>query len=279
MRGGAGLTRIAWGEAMLKLGLSTAAYYGRYETEEAGALMASMPLDCCEVFLECAAEYTAAFGAEVKRALGGLPARSVHPKGTQFEDGLFGRSARQRAEALRTFEGVLAAGRALGADAYVFHGMPDLHRRGAGPNMQAHAHTVRALCARARDYGMRLAWENVWWCQMSRPEHVALVREAAPEARFVLDVKQALHIGIDPLDFLPAMGERLLNVHVCDVDAAGALCLPGRGVFDFAAFFRALRDHGYDGPVILEPYAHLFERQDEIEDALAALRAAMERAD
>ena len=262
----------------MKLGLSTAAYYGRYETEEAGALMASMPLDCCEVFLECGSEYSAAFGAEVKAALGGLPAHSVHPKGTQFEDGLFGRSARQRAEALRTFEGVLAAGHMLGASAYVFHGLQDLFRRGAGPNLQAHAGMVRELCARADRYGMRLAWENVWWCQMSKPAHVAMVRDALPEVGFVLDVKQALHLGIDPLHFLPAMGDRLLNVHVCDMDAAGALCLPGRGAFDFAAFFRALRDHGYGGPVILEPYAHLFERQSEIEAALAVLRAAMESA-
>ena len=259
----------------MKLGLTTAAYYGRMETEEAGGLLATMGLDCCEVFLECPSEYTAEFGALVRRELGDLPAHSVHPKGTQFEDGLFGRSPRQRADALRTFEGVLAAGRGVGADMYVFHGIGDLFRRGAGPNMQLHAGLVRELCQGARRYGMRLAWENVWWCQMARPHHVAMVRDAVPEVGFVLDIKQAMHAGVDPLDFLLVMGDRLLNVHVCDMDANGAVCLPGRGVVDFAAFFQALRDHGYRGPVILEPYAHLFERQSEIEDALAVLRGAM----
>ena len=259
----------------MRLGLTTAAFYGRMETEEAGALLAAMDLDCCEVFLESFSEYGAAFGTLVKRALGGLPVHSVHPKGTQFEDGLFGRSPRQRADALRIFESVLAAGQALGAAAYVFHGMPDLHQRGLGPDMRTHAGTVRALCELAGSYGMRLAWENVWWCQMAKPEHVERVRDAAPEAGFVLDVKQALHIGVDPTAFLPAMRGRLLNVHVCDVDAAGALCLPGQGVFDFAPFFSALRAHGYDGPVILEPYAHLFSDPKEIEAALAALRAAI----
>ena len=259
----------------MKLGMSTAAYYGRMETEEAGALLATMRLDCCEVFLECGSEYTAAFGVEVSRALGGLPVYSVHPTGTQFEGALFGRSPRERADALRLFEGVLAAGRALGAGLYVFHGIPDFHRRGTGPNMPFIADVARGLCACALGYGMRLAWENVWWCQMSRPEHVAMVRDALPDAHFVLDIKQALHIGLDPLDFLPVMGERLVNVHVCDFDASGALCLPGQGTVDFAALFRALRDHGYDGPVILEPYAHLFSKQSEIEAALAALRGAM----
>lgn len=259
----------------MKLGLSTAAYYGRLETEEAGALLATMDLDCCEVFLECPSEYGAAFGATVKSALAGLPARSVHPKGTQFEDGLFGRSARQRADALRTFEGVLAAGQALGSGAYVFHGMPDIHRRGGGPNMRAHADMVRDLCELARSYGMRLAWENVWWCQMAKPAHAAAVRDAVPEVRFVLDIKQALHAGVDPLEFLPVMGDRLVNVHVCDVNASGILCLPGQGGYDFSALFGALLEHGYGGPVILEPYAHLFAEQEEIVAALSSLREAM----
>ena len=260
----------------MRLGMSTAAYYGRMETEEAGALLADLPLDCCEVFLQCASEYTAAFGAEVRRALGGLRVHSIHPTGTQFEGALFGRSARQRADALRVFEGVLAAGRALGAGVYVFHGIPDIHRRGTGPNLQAIADVAHELCACARGYGISLAWENVWWCQMSRPEHAAMVRDAAPEARFVLDIKQALHIGLDPLEFLPVMGDRLVNVHVCDIDANGALCLPGQGAVDFGALFCALRAHGYDGPVMLEPYAHLFSEQSEIEAALAALRAALQ---
>ena len=259
----------------MKLGLSTAAYYGRMETEEAGALIAAMGLDCCEVFLECASEYTAAFGAEVRRALGGLPATSVHPMGTQFESGLFGRSPRQRADSLRVFEGVLEAGRELGAGAYVFHGIPDVHRRGAGPDLREHAETARGLCGLARSYGMRMAWENVSWCQMSLPEHAAAVRAALPEAGFVLDIKQAFQSGRDPMAYLRAMGDRLLNVHVCDVDSAGGLCLPGRGVFDFAAFFGALRGQGYDGPVILEPYSRLFSRQSEILDALDVLREAM----
>ncbi len=258
----------------LLIGLTTAAYYGRLETEEAGALLSTMNLDCCEVFLECGSEYGAEFGGIVKRVLGALPARSVHPLGTQFESALFGRSPRQRADALQTFERVLAAGQVLGAGTYVFHGIPDLHRRGISPNMKAHADTVRLLCERARAFGMRFAWENVWYCQMSRPEHAAEVRQAVPEISFVLDIKQSLHIGIDPLDFLPVMADRLVNVHVCDVDASGALCLPGQGEFDFVALFRALRAQGYEGPVILEPYAHLFSRQEEIEAALGVLRKA-----
>ncbi len=259
----------------MKLGISTAAYYGRLETEEAAALLATMGIDCCEAFLECASEYEPDFIADLRGRLAGLPVHSIHPKGTQYEDGFFGKSPRQREDALRMFERVLTAGELLGAKVYVFHGMPDIHRRNLGPNMRLHAGIVREACARAAAHGIAFAWENVWWCQLARPEHVAAVREAVPEARFVLDIKQAMHAGFDPLDFLREMQGALVNVHLCDADAQGKLCLPGRGVYDFAALFAALRGAGYDDCVMLEPYGDMFTEQAEMEAAVSVLQKAI----
>lgn len=45
----------------MKIGLSSAAYYGQLETDEAAAHIAELPLDTCEVFLESAREYTTGF--------------------------------------------------------------------------------------------------------------------------------------------------------------------------------------------------------------------------
>ena len=45
---------------------------------------------------------------------------------------------------------------------------------------------------------------------------------------------------------------------------------------DFAALAMALRAAGYDGPVILEPYANLFREEAELADSLAYLRKTME---
>ena len=42
----------------MKIGLSSAAYYGQLETDEAAAHIAELPLDTCEVFLETPSEYT-----------------------------------------------------------------------------------------------------------------------------------------------------------------------------------------------------------------------------
>ena len=83
----------------MKLGLTSAAFYGRMETEDAAGFLTQLDIDCCEVFLETFSEYSADFAATVRRNLGNLPCVSVHPKGTQFEPDLFGQSARNRKDA------------------------------------------------------------------------------------------------------------------------------------------------------------------------------------
>ena len=84
-----------------------------------------------------------------------------------------------------------------------------------------------------------------------------------------------MRAGEDPILMARAMGESLCNVHVCDWDAVGALCLPGEGVFDFGALFAALREIGYCGPVILEPYLALIRSDEALLRSLSFLREGM----
>lgn len=260
----------------MKLGLSTAAFYGRWETEEAAQYIASLPLDCCEAFLQANSEYTPAFARVMREKLGGMPCTSVHPLGVTFENGLMSRSPRQRREAMDTFCRVLDAGAAMGAGCYVYHGRNSPQLEPLPFDLQANADVIAPLCEEAARRGMALAWENVFWCQLTTPRRVALAREAIAPVRFTLDIKQAMRAGCDPMQFIPAMGERLINVHVCDWDASGRLCLPGEGVFDFRAFFAALCQQGYCGPVILEPYLALIAGEDALLRAIAYIRSAME---
>ena len=260
----------------MRLGLTTAAFYGRLETEEAAAHLRALDVDCAEVFLQTPSEYSASFGETVKAALAGIPATSVHPLGTAFETSLFSPSRRQRADAERLWEGVLCAAEAFGARRYVYHGRSSARGRRMEATFEQDAPRIEELCAAASAHGVRLCWENVSWCQLTSPERVRAVRRACPHAGFVLDVKQAMQSGFDAVEFAREMGDRLCNVHVCDFDASGRLCLPGRGIYDFAALAMALRAAGYDGPVILEPYANLFREEAELADSLAYLRKTME---
>lgn len=260
----------------MKLGLSTAAFYGKYETEDAAAHIRRFSLECAEVFLETGSEYTAAFGALLHERLGGLEATSVHPLGTAFENAIFGKSPRQREDALQIFTGVMDAAHAVGAGIYVYHGQHDAKGRPLEPNFPRFAQGLERMCAIGRERGVRVCWENVEWCILRSPDRVQQVRALYPQLGFVLDVKQAMQAGHDALEFVPVMGDRLASVHVLDYDATGRLCLPGQGTYDFRRLFGALRAQGYDGPVILEPYATQFERDEELEEALAYLREAME---
>lgn len=239
----------------MRLGLSSAAFYGRLETEDAAARLQDFPVDLCEVFLETRSEYSREFGLLVREKLRGLPCQAIHAKGTQFEGDLFGASPRQRQDAFQTLEGVLDCGSALGASIYVFHGQPD-YRGGLHPGRISRLkETVGRICQMAGERGMRLAWENVSWCALKRPADAAYLMEACPGLFFVLDIKQAVQAGEEPFAFLPVLKDRLVHVHVLDFDPAGKLCLPGQGVFDFARLKRELDAAGYQGDVILEPYS------------------------
>ena len=260
----------------MRLGLTTAAFYGRLETEEAAAHLRAFDVDCAEVFLQTSSEYAASFGMTVRDALGAIPATSVHPLGTAFETVCSAHragSVRMRSACLRAYCALRRRSErvAMSTTDEIAPGESGWKRP-----------SNRTRCA-LRNWGRRLplmayacAGENVSWCQLTSPERVRAVRRTCPHVGFVLDIKQAMQSGYDAVEFAREMGDRLCNVHVCDFDASGRLCLPGRGVYDFVALGKTLCAMGYDGPVILEPYANLFQEDAELAEALAYLRNTMQ---
>lgn len=257
---------------MIRVGMSTAAFYGWRETDDHALRLSRMALDVCEVFLETHSEYSSEFGALVRRNLGDLPCASVHAKGTQFESDLFGQSARQVQDALNIFTGVCNAGQALGAKWYVMHGPGTI-------NTPRRPHQIRGLTDRipqmqaiAAARGIEVLWENVSWCSMRSPEDVHSVRELLPGMGFVLDVKQAYRAGSTPEAILAAMGPQIRHVHALDMDADGRLVLPGQGMTDWRALVAQLRDQGFDGAVILEPYAGMAADDGALQQSVDFLR-------
>ena len=253
------------------LGLSTAAYYGVLETEEAAARLAELPIDCAEVFLQSNSEYSSDFARVVKKNLGSVPCTSVHPLG-HHENFLAQRPKRQVEDALEVYRRILDAGEALGAKTYVYHGRHTPQLTALDWNAQWNQEAVSLMCEEANARGMEIGWENVFWCQLTTPQRVIEARKLVPQVCFTLDIKQARRAGQDPMDYIAPMGERLCNVHVCDWNERGELCLPGEGVFDFELFFSRLRKIGYDGPVILEPYLKLVRGPEALHRSLAYLR-------
>ena len=254
----------------MRIGISTAAFYGKLETEDAAARVALLGVPCCEVFLETYSEYSGAFGRLVRERLGGTQAVSVHCKTQHFEADLIGQSARQREDALRLLDGLLDGGVALGAETYVFHGPANI--RGKAANFSRWQPGIAEAMARCKARGIAFGWETVSWCWLNNPGRIGEFLSLWPELSFVLDVKQVYDLGQEPLSYVEAMGDRLRHIHILDHDANGRYALPGQGIHDFRELAAALRMNGYHGDMILEPYAYMAENDQCLMDAVNWLR-------
>jgi len=268
----------------MQLGISTASFYSRMVTEDALFALYSQGAKACEVFLDSYSEYEPEFGEMLaKRAETlGLDVMSVHAMSQQFEPQLFSLSVRQRDDAWKLFEKVLKQGRRLGAKICVFHGPARM--RGALRNAQLMriGPIVSELAELAASYGLRLAWENVSWCLFSSPGFVSdmLQYVESPRLGFTLDIKQAVRSGFDPFEYMRAMGDRLCHVHLCDYDLSKpdfGLCLPGKGTFDFSRLFSELKESGYSGSAVIEPYSDTYGGIEELGESFALMSGLLKK--
>jgi len=244
----------------MRIGVSTAAYYGVLETERAAKKLADLSLPCCEVFLQSFSEYHPAFGQVVKRMLGDMPVVSVHSKTLHFEGDFIASAPRQRADGFEMLESFLKTGEVMGAKYYVYHGPPRL--RGGKLPAAKWEKAIEEAMELCRKHGMELAWEIVSWAWLTTPECVREFSRIWPQLHFVLDVKQGREIGFEPEEYVDAMGEKLCHIHILDTDGHGKHALPGHGISDFRNFSSALKANGYQGDMILEPYGGMLETDE-----------------
>ena len=247
----------------MKVGISTASLFLRKNNEEALPLFDAWGVPCAEVFLTSFCEYAPAFAHTLAAAKGGVEIHSVHVLNTQYEPQLYAEHPRVLEDANGWLREVLASANILGARNYTFHGIARL-KRTFRENWQRFSAITAQIYETCRAAGVRLCYENVEWALYSRPGLFALLKKDCPDLGGVLDIKQARITGYDWREYLADMGESLATVHVSDVTAEGKMCLPGRGVFDFAELFARLRDIGFDGAVLIENYARDYDEPDEL---------------
>lgn len=225
----------------------------RANTEDAVALFAEWGVPCAEVFFTTFSEYSAEFARELNAKKGTMKVVSVHVLGTEFEPQLYSEHPRVRADAYYWLERAMKAAQTLGASYYTFHGLTRAKRtfRENIPRVSALTREISEYCAK---FGVTLSFENVEWAFYNRPGVFHGLKQACPNLKGVLDIKQARISGYDYRDYLTEMGHELSHVHVSDVDENGKMCLPGQGTFDFDELFARLADVGFGGAVLLENY-------------------------
>ena len=251
----------------MKLGISTASFFGKVPNENSIALLNEWGIPVCEVFLSTFCEYEDSFIDLLNSRKGNIEVHSVHSLTNQFEPQLFNKVDRTRFDALKYLEQLLKDGNRLGAGYYTFHG-PTLLKRGATvPPAEAIAPYVADMISLGKKYGVNISYENVHWAYYSRPGFFKPLYDLLPDLYATLDIKQARQSEYDYKEYIKDMGSRISTVHICDYDENGKTAIPSRGVFNYRELFSVLKDNGYDGPVLIELYSKDYDTIDDVKRA------------
>ncbi len=268
----------------MEIGLSTASYFSKMQIEDAILDIGAHGVSLCEVFLNTFSEYEPPFIELLSARLTQANVRvfSIHPMSMQFEPQLFSIHPRQRSDALAIYERVLAAGERLGAQCYVMHGPARLFGGVKNIELARIAPIFVDLAARAADFGIQLTLENVSWCVFNEPAFGARLQEMTGGViKHTLDVKQAVRSGFDPAEFIRAVGEQIINVHLCDAtrlpSGGSHYDMPGFGEYDFVAMFNLLGEKGYAGPAFIEVYSDMYAQIPTLYESLARVRQIVSR--
>lgn len=255
----------------MKCGISSACLYPQV-TEEAVAYLAAHSVENIEIFFNAPSELEMQYLHSLKQVLdaAGTHVVSIHPFSSGFEPYMFFTNyVRRYEDILDLYKRYFEAMQYLGARIFVFHG----DRSGSRFPENDYFERFSGLQAVGHSYGVTVAQENVERCRSRDPQFLARMKEAIPDAEFVLDVKQAVRSGYSPFSFIDAIGDRLSHLHVSD-HRTGADCLPiGEGNFDFDRFFSRLQTLSYDGYLILELYRQNFDTPEQLLGSLKKLQS------
>ena len=253
------------------IGLSTACFYGRRETEDTFEILKELGADCAEVFLQTFYEYRPEFAKKYAQGLQGIKVNSVHVFSTNIEPSLFCPTRRSRGDGFYWLDQVMRSAQLLDAGNYSFHGIA---RKGSGGNDDFNflGGRIAEVCNFCQSYGVNVCLENVSWGLYNRPGVFKELKARCPQLFGVFDIKQARSSGYPWQMYVKEMQGSISHAHLSDVDENGRMCLPGRGIYDFKEIFKVLKDAGFDGSVIIEAYSRDYGAEEELKTSLEYLK-------
>lgn len=238
-------------------GVSTACLYPM-PLEESLYSLAVNGISCTEIFINTHSELKKSFSHNILQLLKRFDVKciSVHPFTSEMETMMFFSDYERRIDdILEYYKLYFDFMNTIGAKVFVFHGS----KNGSGKSRELFCERYSQLWRLGKTFGIKTALENVSRCQSASS---AFIRDIAnmlgSEFSFVLDTKQAIRAGENPMNFIDAVGKNLVHVHISDSGELGD-CLPiGKGRFQFKQFFEKLNSFNPDCNIILELYRSSF---------------------
>lgn len=237
----------------ITVGVSTASLYPLH-IEDAFKTLAELGIPAAETFANSTSEAREPYLSQIcgLRDKYNMTVPSFHPFSSPMESVfLFSEYDRRIEEMMTLYREFFGSMNRLGAKIFVLHGAILSSKCSEEHYMKQ----FRLLAEAGREFGVTVAQENVSYCMSGSIEFLKnMKRELGEYASFVLDLKQARRSGDNPLDYVDALGERIVHCHLSDANA-DCDCLPiGKGDFDFTLLAKKLTSLGYKGAFIVELY-------------------------
>ncbi len=247
----------------MKPGLSTACFYPM-QTEEALTKVGKLGFASTEVFFNSTSELDTDFLKKLNQIQTqyGIRMNSVHPMASFAESYmLFSTYMRRFYDTVEMYKHYFEAANILGAKIVVIHGS-----RAPGviePN--EYYERFGTLIEEGLKQGITVAHENVVGTMGQSPKCMVDMKNAiGNNFKMVLDIKQAIRSGYTPNEFVDALNDKIVQVHISDHNSENDCLPPGQGDFDFANFIKSLDDKGYKGDYIIELYKDSFLNDEQL---------------
>lgn len=259
----------------MKAGVSTACLYPDLLEKTLEDLLLN-GVDHVEIFVNTACEleknYVQGLANMLKQY--GASCRSLHPFTCAMEPMMFFSVYERRVDdILEFYRQFFEAMNLLGADIFVFHG----NKLVLTVPEELYFERFIRLVNLGREYGITVTQENVSRCQSCSLSFQSNMKKAmGNDAKFVLDIKQAIRAGENPFQIINVLGDSIIHIHMSDNGKKGD-CLPlGKGSFDIRKFLAELSAKGFDGSVMIELYRSNFSDIKELSENFHLLQSIIE---
>lgn len=242
----------------MRAGVSTACLYPT-EVEKAFRQLAENGVKTMEIFVNTDSELRDPYLSEMLAVQNGFGVKvvSVHPYTCGIEPMmLFTPYERRVNDMLEYFKRFFEYMDLFGAEFFVLHGNKPENRC---PDERYFERFLR-LQETAREFGVCAVQENVSRCTCRNLDFLLKMKDAlGDDAAFVIDTKQAIRSGCDPIGMIKALGKSVKHIHFSDSGKDGDCLKFGMGEYDNMTLFRELQKSGYSGSIIIELYRGSYE--------------------